>query len=115
MLATILCLTTAFGPDAQILPAGKGKAEFERICSGCHSVTIVTRQRMTSLRWLGVVSDMASRGAQGSAENFQNIVTYLGTNFGEGGTICASREISGPSIGEQRMIPGGGGSESSIF
>jgi putative heme-binding domain-containing protein len=88
----------SFAAHAQDLPPGTGKAEFERICSSCHSVTIVTRQRMTNVQWLGVVSDMAGRGAQGTADELHNVVTYLSNNFGPGNPAAAPAQLSAPTV-----------------
>src|SRR6185312_5438824 len=81
-LMSLVCLTFALACHAQSLPEGKGEAEFQRICSGCHTVSVATSQRLTHDEWAGVVSDMASRGAQGTSEEFDNIVNYLSANFG---------------------------------
>jgi putative heme-binding domain-containing protein len=76
--------TLASAGHAQNLPEGKGKTEFQRICSGCHSVTMATSQRMDQAGWMGTVNDMVSRGAQGSQEDLDNIIAYLTTNYGKG-------------------------------
>lgn len=81
-LTSLVCLTFALDCNAQSLPEGKGKAEFQRICSGCHIVSVATTQRLTHDEWAGVVNDMASRGAQGTSEEFDDIVNYLSANFG---------------------------------
>ncbi len=81
-LASILCLAFAFVGKAQSLPEEKGKAEFQRICGSCHGVNMATSQRMTQAQWTGVVNDMVSRGAQGTQEDLDNVVTYLTANFG---------------------------------
>ena len=82
VLTALVSLTFALTCGAQSLPAGKGEAEFQRICSGCHNVSVATSQRLTHDGWAGVVSDMASRGAQGTSEEFDSIVNYLSANFG---------------------------------
>jgi putative heme-binding domain-containing protein len=69
---------------AQSLPAGSGKAEFQRICSACHSADRATSQRMTRPEWAAVVSDMVGRGAQGSSAELDSVVNYLSANFGKG-------------------------------
>jgi putative heme-binding domain-containing protein len=38
---------------------------------------------MTQAEWMGVVNDMVSRGAQGSQDELNNVVTYLAANFGK--------------------------------
>jgi putative heme-binding domain-containing protein len=83
VLASIACLTTVLSANAQSLPAGGGKADFQRICSGCHSVDRATSQRMTRTEWAAVVSDMVARGAQGSSSELDSVVSYLSANFGK--------------------------------
>jgi putative heme-binding domain-containing protein len=75
---------TVLNVHAQTLPEGTGRAAFQRICSVCHSVNVATSQRMTRAEWSGVVSDMVSRGAQGTSEELESIVNYLSTSFGKG-------------------------------
>src|SRR6201985_3937281 len=84
ILGLILLLSSAVSGQAQSLPDGQGKAEFQRICGNCHSVSIATAQRMTQAQWTGVVNDMVSRGAQGSQQDLDNVVSYLSTHFGQG-------------------------------
>ena len=72
----------AYLAGAQTLPEGRGKAEFTRICSQCHAVTIVTKLRMTEDGWKSVVNDMVSRGAQGTDDEFDRVVKYLAAHFG---------------------------------
>jgi putative heme-binding domain-containing protein len=79
ILSFLTLSTAAFG---QALPDGKGKAEFERVCSNCHTAAMATRLRNTPEGWKSVVNDMVSRGAQGSQADIDNVVLYLSTNFG---------------------------------
>src|ERR1700722_16821003 len=83
ILGSIASLTAVFTANAQSLPAGSGKADFQRICSSCHSVDRATSQRMTRTEWAAVVSDMVARGAQGSSAELDNVVSYLSANFGK--------------------------------
>lgn len=78
VLGAVACLARA----QDSLPEGRGKAEFTRICSQCHAVTIVTKLRMTEDGWSGVVDDMVSRGAQGTDDEFNRVVKYLAAHFG---------------------------------
>lgn len=82
-LAAIASLGFALNANAQSLPSGKGKAEFQRVCSACHSVNMATTQHMSRSEWQATVNDMVSRGAQGSQDDLDNIVTYLATHFGD--------------------------------
>ncbi len=90
ILGSILVLSFAASGKAQSLPQGQGKAEFQRICGNCHSVSIATSQRMTQAQWTGVVNDMVSRGAQGSQPDLDSVVSYLSTHFGQGAPPAAS-------------------------
>jgi putative heme-binding domain-containing protein len=80
----IACLAGVLSGHAQNLPDGKGKAEFQRVCSSCHSVSIATGQRMDQAQWTGVVNEMVSRGAQGTQQDLDNIIAYLTANYGPG-------------------------------
>lgn len=88
-LGSMIVLSLAVSGYAQSLPEGQGKAEFQRICGNCHSVSIATSQRMTQAQWTGVVNDMVSRGAQGSQQDLDNVTTYLATHFGQGAPSTA--------------------------
>jgi putative heme-binding domain-containing protein len=97
-LAAIASLGFALNANAQSLPSGKGKAEFQRVCSACHSVNMATTQHMSRSEWQATVDDMVSRGAQGSQEDLDNIVTYLATNFGNNShPTAASAPASAPA------------------
>jgi len=96
----IVCLTVACIADAQSLPEGTGRAEFQHICSACHGLDTVTSQRMSRAEWAGVVNDMVSRGAQGTQGDLDNVVTYLSTNFGKGITPAPPPAPTAPPVRE---------------
>ena len=85
LFGAMACLGAGSAP-AQTLPEGRGKAEFERICSQCHAVTIATKLRMDEDGWTGVVNDMVSRGATGTDDEFNRVVRYLTAHFGPNNT-----------------------------
>ena len=71
----------AFAPVA--LPAGGAKALVEKTCgTGCHSVEVVTSQRMSEKEWNAVVQNMVARGAQASDAEVDAIVEYLAKTLG---------------------------------
>ena len=82
-LGSIAFLWLAGVGQAQSLPEEKGQADFQRICSRCHSVTLATKQRMTQPEWKEVVDEMVARGARGTPDELNNIVTYLAANYGK--------------------------------
>src|ERR1700679_3272434 len=81
VLGSIVCLTTALTANAQSLPAGSGKADFRRICSGCHSVDRATSQRMTRAEWAAVGSDRVARGPRGSSAGLKHVGGYPRANL----------------------------------
>jgi len=71
----------AFAPVE--LPKGDAKALVEKTCgTGCHSVEVVTSQRMNEKDWNAVVQGMVARGAQASDAEVRVIVEYLGKTLG---------------------------------
>ncbi len=103
----ILCLTFALASHAQSLPEGPGRAAFQRICSSCHTVNVATSQRLNRAGWQNVVADMVSRGAQGTQDEFDEIVSYLSANFGPGSPApknASAGEASVPAQTQQAPL-----------
>jgi hypothetical protein len=70
-----------FRPAA--LPAGGAQALVEKTCgTGCHSIEVVTSQRMNGTEWNAVVETMVARGAQASDAEVKQIVEYLAKTLG---------------------------------
>jgi len=93
----LLCLAApAWGQSAQDLPAGRGKAEFTRVCGQCHGVEVVIRNTASPEGWAAIVDDMVSRGAQGTQDDFDLVSKYLSTNFGPKTNInrASEKELS---------------------
>lgn len=67
----------ALAADKQKLPDGPGKATMERVCGQCHGAEIVIGRKMSHDGWSQVVVNMIQRGAQGSDDEFGEIVDYL--------------------------------------
>jgi glucose dehydrogenase len=66
----------AFAPVE--LPAGGAKTLVERTCgTGCHSIEVVTSQKMNEKEWNAIVQNMIARGAQASDPEVKAIVEYL--------------------------------------
>jgi len=65
------------------LPQGRGKDVFMKMCVNCHGLDQVTSQKYTKSHWREVVTDMMSRGAEGSDEDATAVVSYLARNFGK--------------------------------
>jgi len=66
-----------------VLPAGGAKALVEKTCgTGCHSVEVVTSQRLNTAEWTAVVQNMMAHGAQASDAEANTIVEYLAKTLG---------------------------------
>jgi len=65
------------------LPEGKGKDVLERMCTNCHGLDQVTSNRYPKKLWGNVVDDMVSKGAEGSEEEVNLVISYLSRNYGK--------------------------------
>jgi glucose dehydrogenase len=71
----------AFAPV--VLPPGGAKELVEKTCgTGCHSVEVVTSQRMSQKDWSATVQNMVARGAKASEPEINAIVEYLAKTLG---------------------------------
>src|SRR5207247_10736211 len=65
------------------LPPGGAKALVTKACGvGCHSIDVVTSQRMSEKDWDAMVRAMVARGAQASEAEASAIVEYLAKTLG---------------------------------
>ena len=65
------------------LPEGKGRDETLAMCNTCHGLESVTKMREGKKGWERMVNEMLSRGAQGSDEQIELVITYLAAHFGK--------------------------------
>ena len=66
----------------QDLPDGPGQKEVLKICRDCHDLETITMENRTKESWRKTVAKMGDRGAEGTDEQYEIIVTYLAKNFG---------------------------------
>jgi hypothetical protein len=65
------------------LPPGGAKALVESTCgTSCHSIEVVTSQRMSEKDWNAIVGNMVARGARASHSEVKTIVEYLAKTVG---------------------------------
>ena len=69
-------------PAADPLPDGPAKALVMRACASCHDIHLVIAKSRPSEQWDATVSLMVSRGANITDAEQDEIVAYLGKNFG---------------------------------
>jgi competence protein ComEA len=63
------------------LPAGPGRETMKRICGACHSAENVAGMTNTREEWSALVGEMVADGAQGTDDEFNEIVDYLAATF----------------------------------
>ncbi|MCU1262387.1 MAG: hypothetical protein JWO80_5272, partial [Bryobacterales bacterium] len=63
------------------LPDGPGKDTTQKVCGSCHGAELVIGRQETRETWGAVVDDMIQRGANGTEEEFYQVVDYLAVNF----------------------------------
>jgi cytochrome c oxidase cbb3-type subunit 3 len=63
------------------LPDAPGRDTVKRICSACHPAEAVLGKGMSREQWGGLVSNMISRGAKGTDNEFAEVVDYLSKNL----------------------------------
>jgi cytochrome c oxidase cbb3-type subunit 3 len=61
------------------LPDGPHKETALKLCGTCHAASIVLGRGLTRDQWGEVVSNMISKGAKGSPDEFNQVVDYLAT------------------------------------
>lgn len=63
------------------LPAGSGRDLMIRVCSQCHAPDNAASQELDPAGWKSLVDQMASKGAEATDEEFDQIVHYLANAF----------------------------------
>lgn len=100
------CAAMAAPPPPKQLPDGPGKDVVERVCSACHGPEIVMGKRLTKDGWTQVVEDMIQRGAQGSDDDFAQIVDYLAANFGPSSPTARKVNVNKAPADELKTVLG---------
>jgi len=78
-----LILALAAAPVfCQELPDGPGKATTQQICGNCHGVDVLVGHRQTRDEWTATIQKMIESGAEGTPDQFKDILEYLTKNFG---------------------------------
>ena len=70
-------LVKSHGP----LPDGPGKEIVLNVCTQCHDLQRVRRQRSSAEGWAEILDTMLNEGAPLSAEDFPVVLRYLARNF----------------------------------
>ena len=84
-LSLLLALLPAFAADDNPqLPDAPGKATVLKVCGACHGAEIVLGHPHSEEGWNSIVVDMIQRGAEGTDDQYDEIVKYLTKNIKEG-------------------------------
>jgi competence protein ComEA len=63
------------------LPAGTGRDTMKKVCSKCHSAENVVGLAKSREEWGELVGKMVDIGAEGSVDDFNDVVDYLTEHF----------------------------------
>jgi competence protein ComEA len=66
---------------ASRFPEGPGKAALFKVCRECHGPESAVGQLKTREEWSKTLDEMAANGAQGTDEEWNQILEYLDTNY----------------------------------
>jgi competence ComEA-like helix-hairpin-helix protein len=75
----ILCPLALYAQD---MPDAPGKATLEKVCTACHDLGPLSGMTGGKDIWQSVIDDMKVRGADGTADEFKDIVNYLSKYMG---------------------------------
>ncbi len=84
LLVIVILTAVAVADDKPQLPEAPGKAVTMKLCGSCHGAEIVLGHPRSEDGWSAIVIDMVQRGAQGSDEEFDQVVQYLTKNIQAG-------------------------------
>jgi mono/diheme cytochrome c family protein len=80
LTATVTALP-AIAQDNATLPDGPGKAVVQKMCVGCHGLSVIAAKHATPEQWANIVQQMVSRGADGTDEEIETVTRYLSASF----------------------------------
>jgi competence protein ComEA len=63
------------------MPAGPGRDETQRVCSGCHELERSISLRQDREGWKVTINKMVSLGADGTEQEFSAALDYLSRNY----------------------------------
>jgi competence ComEA-like helix-hairpin-helix protein len=72
-------IVVAVGQDR--FPDGPGKAEMQKVCSGCHDVEIVLSHLQTPAEWADTFQKMVDVGAEATQDEWRAIEQYIDANL----------------------------------
>ena len=82
-LAALSAVALAADDQSQ-LPDAPGKATVLKVCGNCHGAEIVLGRPNSEEGWNEIVIDMIQRGAEGTDDEYDQVVKYLAKNIKAG-------------------------------
>ncbi len=108
-LLSVLILTSTSAATAQALslPPGAGKVTTEKVCGACHGAELMIGRQETRETWGAITDDMVQRGAQGTPEEFYEVVDYLATNFSKTSPVTKVNvnQLTAKDLGKVLRLP----------
>ena len=68
-------------PSSSRFPAGPGRDALFKVCANCHGPESVLGHLKTHDEWSKTLDEMAANGAQGSDDEWTQILAYLDTHY----------------------------------
>ncbi|HMD02268.1 MAG TPA: hypothetical protein VKG44_04815 [Candidatus Baltobacteraceae bacterium] len=96
MLAASQLAARAQSADILRLPTAPEKAQIVSYCQTCHSVGLITQQRLTEAAWTNELLKMEKWGAGLDAGQNAAIAAYLARNFGPDTPEAPGRLVPSP-------------------
>ena len=81
LMLVALAISVAAGTSSGQIPDGAGRAETEKLCSGCHELDRAVSLRQDRDGWKGTINRMVNFGADGTEAEFAAVLDYLSANY----------------------------------
>ena len=76
-----LAISITAGTSSGQIPAGPGRAETEKLCSGCHELERSVSLRQSRDAWKGTINRMMNFGADGTEPELAAVLEYLAAQY----------------------------------
>jgi competence protein ComEA len=87
--SVVLFLSAAAAQEK--LPAGPGRDAMKKVCSKCHGAENVIGLAKSREEWGELVGKMVDLGAEGSVDDFNDVVDYLTEHFPQAGRVNVNK------------------------
>ena len=81
LMLVLLAISVAAGTSSGQIPDGAGRAETEKLCSGCHELDRAVSLRQNRDGWKGTINRMVNFGADGTEAEFAAVLDYLSATY----------------------------------